>query len=123
LSFQHGSNTGAIEHRSRPIEAIGRLALGQQRVVQLVPDARLLPIPQATPACHAAAEADLLRNHRPGNAGSQHEQNASQRFAIAHRRSPPLGDRSITGNSGSTTSHSSSKTNGFAMTVLFERLS
>ena len=63
-----------VGDRPRPVELAGGVQLGQQQLVQPLPDAGLLPVPQPPPAGHPAAEAELLRQVLPGDPGVQHEQ-------------------------------------------------
>jgi hypothetical protein len=51
---------------------------GQQKLVQLLPYSGLMPVPQPPPAGHARAQAGLLRQELPGDAGAEHEQDARQ---------------------------------------------
>jgi hypothetical protein len=61
--------------------------------VDQLPDSRLLPITQAPPAGHAGAAPQFLRQHFPGNAATQHEQNAHQAHFVCQTRSAALGLR------------------------------
>lgn len=49
------------------------------------PDAGLLPVPQSSPAGHAAATAHLARQVLPRNAGLQDKDNAGQYRAVVQR--------------------------------------
>jgi len=62
-----------VEARSRPVDPTGEAELVEQDAVQPVPDARPLPVPQAPPAGHAAAEDQLLGEHAPRYAAPQHD--------------------------------------------------
>lgn len=66
----------------REVEPAGLAKLGEQEFVQPLPDARLLPVAQATPAGHARAEAELLRQPLPSDAGREHEQDSIQHSSI-----------------------------------------
>jgi hypothetical protein len=57
---------------------------------QLLPDAPALPGSQAAPAGHARAAAHLLRQHLPGDAALQDEDDAGQTGAVVHRRPAAL---------------------------------
>jgi hypothetical protein len=57
---------------------------------QFLPYAAPLPVPQAAPAGHAGAAAHLLREHLPGEATPQHEDDAVQAGPVVHRRSAAL---------------------------------
>jgi hypothetical protein len=50
--------------------------------VQSLPDARCLPVPQSSPAGHAAAAAQFLWEQPPRAARPQHEDDASKGGAI-----------------------------------------
>src|SRR5438477_7653091 len=47
--------------------------------MQSVPDPGRLPVAQPSPAGHAAAAAQFQRQHAPGDAALEHEQDAGQR--------------------------------------------
>jgi len=61
--------------------------------MQPCPHAGGLPIAQAGPATHAAPAAHLGRQHLPGQAGPQHEQDAGQHRPIVDRRATTLRTR------------------------------
>jgi len=65
----------------------------QQCLVQPTPDALDLPLPQAPPAGHATAEAQLLRQVFPSDAGHQDEEDAVERGAVVAPRPTSLGRR------------------------------
>jgi hypothetical protein len=50
--------------------------------VQPGPDPGRLPVAEPAPAGHAAAAAHLPRQHRPGDAGADHEDDALERLAV-----------------------------------------
>jgi len=56
--------------------------LVEQHVMETIPHAGALPIPQAPPAGHATAAAQFLRQQFPGDAALQHEEDAGQGGAI-----------------------------------------
>ena len=88
----------------------------EQRVVQRVPDPRLLPVAQASPAGHAGAAAQLRWQHLPGDAALEHEDDAGQaRRGPETRGRPPLGLGGSGGSSGATRAHNSSLTSGLLM--------
>lgn len=55
--------------------------LGQQQLVQALPDSGRVPVPQPSPAGHPRAEAQLLGQKLPADPGVQHEQDPAQRLA------------------------------------------
>src|SRR3712207_4097613 len=59
--------------------------------MESVPDPGLLPIAQAPPARHAAAAAQLLGKHLPGDAGLEHEDDARQGGTVGNTRTATLG--------------------------------
>jgi len=59
--------------------------------MQSIPDAFALPLPQASPACHATAEAEFLRQVFPWDAGHQNEQDAIEGGAVVTPRPASLG--------------------------------
>jgi hypothetical protein len=75
----------AVGDRSLPFKLVGRVQLGEQQLVQLLPDARLLPRSKPTPSGHPAAEAKLLRQMLPANPRVQHKQDPLQRTTIVER--------------------------------------
>src|SRR6476646_9880848 len=50
----------AVNHRPGPVQRPGGVQLGQQRLMQMLPDPGLVPVPQAPPARHPGAEPQLL---------------------------------------------------------------
>src|ERR671920_380255 len=59
----------------------------QKNSVQPFPHARLMPFLQASPASHPRSAAHLLREHLPGDAALQHEDDARQSCPIVDARS------------------------------------
>jgi hypothetical protein len=55
-----------------------------------IPHARLLPVPQATPARHPRPAPEFLREHLSGNAAAKDEDNAGEARAIRDARPPTL---------------------------------
>ena len=92
------------------------MQLGQQQLVQPLPDARLLPGAQPPPGRHPTAKAELLRQMLPADTRVQHEQDPLQREPIIERPAPWYRNRrGLRGNSGSIRSHNPSETSdGFA---------
>jgi hypothetical protein len=66
----------------RPINLVVAREPIQEREVDQIPHARLLPITQATPARHPRPARELLREHLPGNTASKNEDNACETRAI-----------------------------------------
>src|SRR4051794_25461595 len=81
---------GAVERAPAPVDQAGLPEPVEQGVVERPPDAGLLPVAQSAPAGHAGAAAHLLREHLPGDAALQHEQDAGQGGAVLDRRPAAL---------------------------------
>src|SRR5690242_17187617 len=81
---------GAVERAPAPVDQAGLPEPVEQGVVERLPDAGLLPVAQPAPAAHPAAAAHLLREHLPGNAALEDEEDAGQRRAILDRRTAAL---------------------------------
>jgi hypothetical protein len=78
----------AVSGRPGPVDLVGRMELGQQQRVQLIPHASLGPVAQPAPARHARPVPELLGQIDPGHAGQQHEQDAVQAGAVIQRQPP-----------------------------------
>jgi hypothetical protein len=78
----------AVSGRPGPVDLVGRMELGQQQRVQLIPHASLSPVAQPAPARHARPVPELLGQIDPGHAGQQHEQDAVQAGAVIQRQPP-----------------------------------
>ena len=63
--------------------------------MQAPPHAGRLPVAQPAPTAHAAAAFHLGRQHLPGDARAQHEQNAGQGSPIVHPGAPALRARRV----------------------------
>lgn len=74
--------TESMNAGSAPIDLPGLLQLAQQQSVQLPPDACAVPVSQPAPAGHPAAAAHLSREHLPGQAASEEEEDAGERGAV-----------------------------------------
>jgi hypothetical protein len=74
-----------VGDRALPFERLGSVQLGEQQLVQLLPDARLFPGAQPAPRSHPAAEAKLLRQVLPAASSVQHEQDPLQHAAVVER--------------------------------------
>ena len=59
-----------------PVNKVRRFQPRQQVLVELLPDLRLVPIPQPAPAGHARAAAHLPGQHLPGDAAPENEEDA-----------------------------------------------
>jgi hypothetical protein len=59
-------------------------------VQELLPDAAALPVPQPSPAGDARAAAHLLREHLPGDAAAQDEDNPGQAGPVLDWGPAPL---------------------------------
>ena len=66
LKVKKGSGLGTIDRGAGPIELVGLLELGQEDLVQLLPDPGPLPGIEVVQAGHATATAHLLGNPRRG---------------------------------------------------------
>ena len=75
----------AVDRRSRPVDPLRLVELREQQLVQLLPDAGLLPLAQPAPAGHPRAAAHLLRQVLPRGSPSA---------ARTRSRSAPSGPRS-----------------------------
>ena len=72
----------AVDQRPRPGDLVGAAQPVEQDLVDLVPGAVGLPIPQPSPAGHPAAAVHLVRQVLPGEAGLEDEEDAGQRGAV-----------------------------------------
>jgi hypothetical protein len=76
----------AVDNRPRPINLVVACEPIQQRKVDQVPDACLLPVAQPTPAGHPRSTPEFTREHLPGNAAAEDKQNAGETRAIGDAR-------------------------------------
>ena len=74
----------------RPINLVVAREPIQERKVDQIPHARLLPVAQATPACHPRPTPEFLREHLPGNTAAKNEDNAGEAGAIRNARPSTL---------------------------------
>jgi len=81
----------AIDARPSPIDLVMLTQACQQGQVQALPYAAGLPVAEATPAGHAATEAQFLRQVLPWDAGLQYEQDAVQRCPVVHSGAATFG--------------------------------
>jgi hypothetical protein len=78
-----GAHTQAVQARPGPVELALAAEPVEQRVVELLPDAGALPVPQPPPAGDWAAAAKLTdRQQPPGDAGVELVDDAGQRGAV-----------------------------------------
>lgn len=77
-----------VDHRPRPVELLRSPQLLQQDDVKAVPHAGLVPSGQPPPARHARAEAELLGQVLPLDAGVQDEQDPAQSLPVRNPRPP-----------------------------------
>lgn len=61
------------------------MQLGQQHLVQPLPDTCLVSIPKPSPAGHARAEAELLGQVFPLDTGVQNEEDPAQHLPVRYR--------------------------------------
>ena len=78
-----------------PVDAAGGTELGQQRLVQLLEHAGLVPVTQASPTGHAAAAAHLHRQIFPADTGLEDKEDAGEAGAIVDRLAPAFGSRRV----------------------------
>lgn len=79
----------------------GRLGrVDPTRLVETVPDASRVPVPETAPAGHSRTAAHLAWQHLPRCAGHQDEEDARQNRSIREGRPPPFGDEVSEGATG-----------------------
>jgi hypothetical protein len=88
-----GPHRLAVDHHAVEVHPARLAQPVQEPVVQLGPDPQARPLGEAAPAGRAADVEGLARQRLPGDAGLQHEQDAPQRVAVAHRRAAALARR------------------------------
>ena len=86
----HRADGTTVHDRPRPINLVVACEPIQERKVDQIPHARLLPVAQATPARHPRPAPEFLREHLPGNAAAKDEDNAGEARAIRNARPPTL---------------------------------
>jgi hypothetical protein len=85
----HRADATTVHDRARPINlVIAREPI--QRKVDQIPHARLLPVPQATPARHPRSAPEFLREHLPRNTATKDENNPCQARAFREARPTTL---------------------------------
>src|ERR1700693_5665251 len=78
----HRADGTTVDHRPRPINLVVACEPIQQRKVDQIPHARLLPVAHPTPARHPRSTPEFLWEHLPGDAAAEDKQNASETRAI-----------------------------------------
>jgi hypothetical protein len=86
----HGADATTVHDRPRSIDLIVAREPIQERRVDQIPHARLLPVAQATAARHPRPALEFLREHLPGNTAAKDEDNASEARAIRDARPTTL---------------------------------
>ena len=86
-----GTDMARVHHEPFEVDPVRRTEVVQQDLVDLVPDARGLPVAQAVPTGHAATTAHLLRQVLPGQAGLEDEDDPREDLAIIQKGRPPSG--------------------------------
>jgi hypothetical protein len=85
LTPTQGTHRRTVDSRTRPVDPIGSIQFGQQKLVQSLPDTSLVPVTQSPPASHTAATAHLLGQVFPVDTSLEYEQDADQCLAIVDR--------------------------------------
>src|SRR5947207_8492769 len=86
---------GTVGEEPLEVDLVGMAEVGQEDLVDLVPDARGLPVAQAVPAGHATTTAHLLRQVLPGQAGLEDEDDPGEDFAIVQEGASAFGLRGM----------------------------
>lgn len=81
-----GPDVGGAGHRPGPVELLRGPQLVRQHRVQCAPDSGFVPGGQAPPARHPRAEAQLLGQVLPLDAGVRHEQDSAQCLPVRDPR-------------------------------------
>ena len=88
---------GAVDHRTFEVDPASPAEHAQQPPVQFGPDPQLRPGVEPPPAGAAAAVSQPGRQHLPGHAGLEHEDDPLQAGAVGDRRPSPFGGRLVLG--------------------------
>src|SRR5512135_1981028 len=75
----------AVDDGAVPIDLVRTLQLGQQDLVQLLPEAGSRPVAEPAPAGHTTTAAHLAGQILPVDAGLQDEEDAGQALAVVDR--------------------------------------
>ena len=86
-----GTDMGTVYDKPLEVEVVGMAQVRQENLVDLVPEARRLPIAQAVPAGHATAATHFLGQVLPGEASLEDEDNARENFTIIQGWTPTFG--------------------------------
>ena len=113
----HRTDGTTVHDCPRPINLVGASEPVQERKVDQIPHARLLPVAHAPPARHSRFTPEFLREHLPGDAAAKDKENAGQTRASETRGRPPFGRRCVTGKNGSTISHNGSGSSAAAIPI------
>ena len=89
----HRADGTTVHDRPRPINLVVASEPIQQRKVDQIPNARLLPIAHPPPARHPRSAPEFLRQHLPGNATAKDKDNAGEARAIRDARPSTLPSR------------------------------
>lgn len=82
------ADVGAVHACPGPVEAAGRVQLGEEDAVQLVEDPGLLPPLQPSPAGLSGAEPQLRGQELPGDVVAEDVQDALQAQPVSDRPRP-----------------------------------
>ena len=82
----HRADGTTVHDRPGPINLIVAREPIQQRKVDQIPHPRLLPVAQATPARHPRPACEFLREHLPGNAAAEDEDDAGETRTVRNAR-------------------------------------
>ena len=74
-----------VDHRAGQVSLAAAVQFGQERFVDPLPHARLLPRHQSAPTDGPGPTAHLARQHVPRDAAAQDEQDARQHGAVGNR--------------------------------------
>jgi len=88
VTAMHCPDGTTVHDRPGPINLIVAREPIQQRKVDQIPHPRLLPVAQATPARHPRPACEFLREHLPGNAAAEDEDDAGETRTVRNARPP-----------------------------------
>lgn len=74
----HRPDMAGVDGSPRKDEHVGRPQLGEQQLVQPLPDSGLVPIPKPSPARHPRAEAQFLGQKPPRDTCVDDKQNSAE---------------------------------------------
>ena len=90
----------AVDDALGPVEFAGVGKVGQQRGMDFLPDAGVLPLGESPPAGHAAAAVHLGGEVFPGESGLENEKDAGEGFAVVEAGSSAFGAGRVFGEQG-----------------------